>query len=515
MAEKSIQIQVIASGDNGDTAMNFRMSTGTEFSKMMDAWCTHHGAPSGKVKFLLAGRELGRQDTPQSAFGPGLGLFLLPCWQLGNGPPPQIRAVPKRRAPALAAPKQRASRPDGGAAPALLRGGAPPTQLEEGLLRLRPLQRAPPPPPEDDAVSISASEDTESPSSDVSNGAPRSPVLLKQQQRQGVTPGIDTDAIDRKSDVRFRVVAKTVEECDNTMSFSMARDTPMGRLMMAWCNAQRLGPDAALFRIGDHELTVIDTPMSLAVNSVISEHLVGFTPGPRFRSDLDQSLKAEEVEEGLIVAFWALRAECISHECSDKEHSKCAEARSFILVRSLENAYPDGSVGQERTARHLFEALDRGAGVVAIEQVCRRWPGSRPQSPELLRLLLRLASSSPSEDLSSGRQAESLAWPQFRAAMRLWRSLPGPDHMPSSLRSYMMRSVAEASTGLVMALAAAEATCFVCASAGDASVGEAWTQLAAVGGVGCILALLPLDSSSMQPQLLQEWDEGHPAIVNL
>ncbi|CAE8666568.1 unnamed protein product, partial [Polarella glacialis] len=100
-------------------------------------------------------------------------------------------------------------------------------------------------------------------------------------------------------------------------------------------------------------------------------------------------------------------------------------------------------------------------------------------------------------------------------AMRLWRSLPGPDHMPSSLRSYMMRSVAEASTGLVMALAAAEATCFVCASAGDASVGEAWTQLAAVGGVGCILALLPLDSSSMQPQLLQEWDEGHPAIVNL
>eukprot|EP00931_Biecheleriopsis_adriatica_P053700 TRINITY_DN31502_c0_g1_i1.p1 TRINITY_DN31502_c0_g1~~TRINITY_DN31502_c0_g1_i1.p1 ORF type:complete len:362 (+),score=60.13 TRINITY_DN31502_c0_g1_i1:59-1144(+) len=159
-----------------------------------------------------------------------------------------------------------------------------------------------------------------------------------------------------------------------------------------------------------------------------------------------------------------------------------------------------------QTARQLFEALDdNSCGRLRVEQVLADWPGHAAlNSSETQRVL---------DQLSNGGGDSCLAWPQFRAAVRLWKSLPGPFHEPPSLRRYLIQSTAETSLGIVVALAAAEAACLACAAAGEAAD---WTQLCSLGGVGAALALLPLDSSSMQPKLRLGWaDDGPSALINL
>lgn len=142
------------------------------------------------------------------------------------------------------------------------------------------------------------------------------------------------------------------------------------------------------------------------------------------------------------------------------------------------------------TARQLFEAMQH-SGFVTIQEVFDAWPGEADRQ-QLMRL--------------SGGTGQ-LAWPEFRAAVRLWRSLPA--HRPPSLQRYTLQSVAETSAGTMVSLIAAEAACFVVTNIGIDS-----PHLVNLGGFGTMLALLPLDSSSMLPQL-QSDDVGLHALVNL
>eukprot|EP00933_Yihiella_yeosuensis_P013254 TRINITY_DN12365_c2_g1_i1.p1 TRINITY_DN12365_c2_g1~~TRINITY_DN12365_c2_g1_i1.p1 ORF type:complete len:310 (-),score=32.60 TRINITY_DN12365_c2_g1_i1:100-1029(-) len=253
-------VQVIWSGEDGDQKMSFNVRPSTPFSKLMDAWCGQVGAPVEKVRFVLGSREITREDTPATAFGHGIGLFLLPKIK---APPPRIWAVPRRdhllggetppqRRPALVPGHQR-------------RGGTDkrPIIVDDGL-------------DEVSEVGPSSDEETESSDSDDDDSATRkirsgSPVL--QDDKTQPDPS-------ESGRIHFRVVATTSDRGDNVTEFSMGPDVPMARLMMAWCNLHRLGPGAALFKIGVKELVVTDTPLSLAIESVIPEHLVGVTPGP-------------------------------------------------------------------------------------------------------------------------------------------------------------------------------------------------------------------------------------------
>ncbi|CAJ1331506.1 unnamed protein product, partial [Effrenium voratum] len=145
------------------------------------------------------------------------------------------------------------------------------------------------------------------------------------------------------------------------------------------------------------------------------------------------------------------------------------------------------------SARQLFETLDQETrGYVTVDQVVADWPGE----PDRQQLLL----------LSGG--TGRLAWPDFRAAVRLWRSLPS--HRPPRLRRYLLQSCAENSCGTWAALCAAEATCF----AAHAVEQTDWAPLVSLGAFGCLLGLVPLDSSSTDPKLDRN-DSGPKPMVNL
>lgn len=141
------------------------------------------------------------------------------------------------------------------------------------------------------------------------------------------------------------------------------------------------------------------------------------------------------------------------------------------------------------TAWQLFEAMQT-SGFVSVDQVFDAWPGDADRE-QLMRL---------------SKGTGQLAWPEFRAAVRLWRSLS--THRPPSLPRYLLQSMAEAVAGNLISLGAAEAACF---AAANMCIDPA--HLLNLGGFGALLAILPLDSSSMSPQLSE--DSGPPALVNL
>eukprot|EP00930_Biecheleria_cincta_P004432 TRINITY_DN105346_c0_g1_i1.p1 TRINITY_DN105346_c0_g1~~TRINITY_DN105346_c0_g1_i1.p1 ORF type:complete len:364 (-),score=42.54 TRINITY_DN105346_c0_g1_i1:74-1135(-) len=159
----------------------------------------------------------------------------------------------------------------------------------------------------------------------------------------------------------------------------------------------------------------------------------------------------------------------------------------------------------EQTARQLFEALDsQGLGAVSIAQVCNSWPGEGGH--ELEYCLLRLKDNAK---IGTGENTEvQLTWPEFRAAVRLWRSLYGQRHSVPSLRGYMLQSLVETCTGTTVSMLAAEAACLACAGS------EAWQHICSLGGLGVAVALVTLDGSSMSPCFA--WADRAPrSLVNL
>lgn len=159
-----------------------------------------------------------------------------------------------------------------------------------------------------------------------------------------------------------------------------------------------------------------------------------------------------------------------------------------------------------QSARQLFEALDsQGLGAVSIAQVCRSWPGE--SGHELEYCLLRLKDNA---NLGTAESTEvQLTWPEFRAAVRLRRSLYGQDHSVPSLRGYVLQSLAETCTGTMVSMLAADAACLACAGSF-----EAWQQICSLGGLGVALALVTLDGSSMSPRFA--WADHAPrSLVNM
>jgi len=67
-----VQVQVVASGPQGQNIVNVNMKATTCFKKMMDAWCKNNGISQDSVMFLLEdGRELKHTDSPQSCGAQG------------------------------------------------------------------------------------------------------------------------------------------------------------------------------------------------------------------------------------------------------------------------------------------------------------------------------------------------------------------------------------------------------------------------------------------------------------
>jgi len=242
-----LEVQVLSIAEHGQSKATFRMRPNTQFGEMMDIWCAHHSTPAGTVAFLLVGREVCRQDTPASFFGHGLGLFLL--HQVG-APPPQIRAVPRRQSPAL--PSRKARRTC-------------------------------------ETIDI---DEVEALVSEV-NAAGSDSKKFRDAPRLSSRGRVPL-AVPR---IELRVVAKT-DKGDNVHFFDMVPNAALGRLMMSWCRKHGLEPDAAIFRIGQRTLSVTDTLLSLAAESVIppldrpaESKPIEVTAAPRLKQPLEKSWK--------------------------------------------------------------------------------------------------------------------------------------------------------------------------------------------------------------------------------
>jgi len=153
-------------------------------------------------------------------------------------------------------------------------------------------------------------------------------------------------------------------------------------------------------------------------------------------------------------------------------------------------SWPPQLYCRQQTARQLFEELDEdGDGFVAVGDAARRWPRPRRASKDttgIEQMLRRLA-------LDAGREGQ-LSWPEFRNVVRLWHAAQG--YAPE-LRPYLLQSAVETSAAVTTTFTVAQAACMACAAVGQSS----WLHLAAIGGVGMVITLAPLDASSVRPLL--------------
>lgn len=243
-----IDVSVIATGEAGDHVMPFRMRPETVFAKLMQRWCAYHNITFHNARFTLCGCELSPEDTPKS-----IGLCT-GTW------PVAIRAAPQ---------KSNASR-------ALPEGASLKTARVE---------------------SVADGSDDVSSLSDCSTGGSLSvdsdrDCLYNAPSQSGCQKGttsttITTDpirvGIEKREDaqrVSFRVVAEIESGERSVLRFTMSSNSTFERLMVDWSDHHGLLSSTVRFVIGNHEIRATDTPLGLAVTSVIPEHILGVTPLP-------------------------------------------------------------------------------------------------------------------------------------------------------------------------------------------------------------------------------------------
>lgn len=160
-------------------------------------------------------------------------------------------------------------------------------------------------------------------------------------------------------------------------------------------------------------------------------------------------------------------------------------------------AWPTSGAGADASARALFDALDADKdGLVSAEDVALAWPRTEKggvffaATDNVLTVVRNLAHAGDVDGSHASGNYSSLSWPEFRAAVRLWHitggSLPSP-------RTYMLRNAAECAYGSFVALAAAET------ARSHAGRGVSLSQMAALGGIGAVIATTLFDSNCVRP----------------
>lgn len=307
-AAAQIEVQVVAIGA-GQTvpAMPFKMKPSTIFGKLMNAWCTHHKMPVERALFTIGDCEVRPGDTPEI-------LCLRP-----SSTPVTVNVKPRKTKGSVDAghsAKQSLGVANHGDASDTDSPSPDPNSPTEQMIVMGDAGDVTDG-ADDTSADCDASTDREG-NSDAEGVAPAdsriakpvmsrspsplgSPVQPPAKRRRNMTElgeaAGPTDVVgaepapgeDRK--VRFIVIAECEDGQRNLQRFTMGPETPMVRLTRGWCLQTSLKEDSVEFRIKDYTLKAGDTPMSLAVASVISEHLVGVTP---LRPDFeDNSMEVE------------------------------------------------------------------------------------------------------------------------------------------------------------------------------------------------------------------------------
>jgi len=82
----------------------------------------------------------------------------------------------------------------------------------------------------------------------------------------------------KRIDVKF--VARIEKGEEHVLRFTIASETPLARLSIAWCNHHKLPDSAARLMVGGYQIQATDTMHDLATLSVIPDHVVGGLPAP-------------------------------------------------------------------------------------------------------------------------------------------------------------------------------------------------------------------------------------------
>lgn len=231
---RSIRIKVSCRDMNGlvhDSIYNIGLNS--PFQLIMDHWCHCTKIDSGSSAFLVQDRLVLAGDTPSSFFGRGIELWLLQPETVF--PPPQMWAIALESVQAMREELERRVHHKRQAD--VLASVADAGNSDYG----------------DEDEEGREEEETVESSSDEAAGGKSSPA---------------------RGTLRFCVLAQTPHG-NHHMFFNLASDVSMGRMMSAWCNHNKIHPDAAVFKIGRRKLDVLDTPQSLSAAGFLTRLLEG------------------------------------------------------------------------------------------------------------------------------------------------------------------------------------------------------------------------------------------------
>eukprot|EP00931_Biecheleriopsis_adriatica_P026180 TRINITY_DN1594_c0_g1_i2.p1 TRINITY_DN1594_c0_g1~~TRINITY_DN1594_c0_g1_i2.p1 ORF type:complete len:2278 (+),score=582.51 TRINITY_DN1594_c0_g1_i2:35-6835(+) len=198
--EEKIEVKVVAIDDDGETVVDFKMKSTTQFEKMMKAWCQHHGVDLAEAVFSFEGRELKPEDSPNTC-----------KWSASKG---VLRVEAKPREEEIQAPTT--------------------TKTQEAA----------------DSRVGSASE---------AANKHDSPISPSSQVSASASAAFPPDANAEKIEVK--VVAMD-DDGEHVSDFKMKPSTRFDKMMKAWCKANGVNLSEASFWLGGKELKPEDSPSS-------------------------------------------------------------------------------------------------------------------------------------------------------------------------------------------------------------------------------------------------------------
>eukprot|EP00927_Polykrikos_kofoidii_P040114 TRINITY_DN34345_c0_g1_i1.p1 TRINITY_DN34345_c0_g1~~TRINITY_DN34345_c0_g1_i1.p1 ORF type:complete len:2868 (+),score=633.37 TRINITY_DN34345_c0_g1_i1:1275-8606(+) len=216
-----ISIQVVAEDTKGQSVLDFKTKLTTTFAKMMKAWCEHNEVPLADACFELDGRQLQDTDTPEKC-----------DWSLSKGVL-TIKCMPRegsaREASGLGTPAGAAT----AALVAVLGGGAKPDRKWASL-----------------------------------------PSTSQQAAPIAAAASAGVDAINGSMDkVSVRVFAEDGKGL-SALDFKMKPQTPLERMMKAWCDHNDVPFEKVGFELDGKRLKPTDTPAVYGWSTSASKTMV-------------------------------------------------------------------------------------------------------------------------------------------------------------------------------------------------------------------------------------------------
>lgn len=271
---EKIMVQVVAEGENGPVAMEFKMKPTTAFEKMMSKWCEANEVPAEEARFVLPDqRELRPEDTPESCgWSSQKGSLVINAMprETDEQSDHEAAAAAQARTSAAAPPPQTAAPVAGMDAPAGMSDMPPAgttaasTDTSAAMSEERKSETAAPVINTATADHLASSTNLHDKRSQTGDG-PDGPEKISGSLTGAASAPDNTAAVavePAPEKVTVQVVAEG-EEGSTTLDFKMKANTAFEKMMSKWCENYEIPLEEASFLLSDdRELRPEDTPES-------------------------------------------------------------------------------------------------------------------------------------------------------------------------------------------------------------------------------------------------------------